>query len=260
MLSASQKKLHAKSAIVASVAMFVASSLDVMNLNVHAKIVRYTIQTPGQVEGHARLGKHLPGYYCFCYCCCCCFCYYCCCCCYCCCFVRLFEDFNPKVKTKSSADQDLDWPVEFPVGPPPAELDGDVLSLRCGTADCKFRVHCYRCFEDPNAEEKELLESSEEESSSEEEEEEEEEGGDSGKIVGEVKKDISSKMSGLEASGGTGLLPKVSNVGAGVVVVEMEGGKGGKMGERRGGEAEGKGDEGEEEEEEETGGDRQNLV
>ena len=177
------------------------------------------------------------------------------------------------MKTTSTADGELSWPVQLPlgphVGPPPAEhdLDGDVLSLRCGTADCKFRVHCYRCFVDPNAKVKNLVKSFEKRSSGKKEEEEvEEEGGDSGKGV----KEIGSKMSGLGAPGG--LLPKTSNVGAGVVVVEIEGGQheeGEDGGQRRAREAktttfdksERKGDDGKgEEEDEESGGEKQKLV
>ena len=199
-------------------------------------------------------------------------------CCCCCCLVivvvvaRLFEDYNPKVKTTSTADGELSWPVQLPlgphVGPPPAEhdLDGDVLSLRCGTADCKFRVHCYRCFVDPNAKVKNLVKSFGKKSSGKEEGEVEEEGGDSGKGV----KEIGSKMSGLGAP--EGLLPKTPNVGAGVVVVEIEGGRceeGEDGGQRRMREAktttfnksERKGDDEErEEEEDESGGEKKKLV
>lgn len=136
----------------------------------------------------------------------------------------------------STDDTELAWPVQFPVKQP-TDLAGDVLDLKCGTADCRFLVHCYRCFVDPNAEEKRL----QEESSSEEEEEEGEDlpkvahitlgAQPPGGVVGGVSKPPSGRgiapspksVKGVgRGSGDLRLVPKKSNVAE--VVVEMEGG------------------------------------
>ena len=139
---------------------------------------------------------------------------------------RLFESFDPRVKTKSTSDAQLDWPISDLV-PSPTHLDSDLLSLKCGDTFCKFRASCYRCYIEPNPEDE--WESSEEE----EEEEGEDETDGKGEKVEEKGEEVSTKLGSLKApaekSGPVGeelkLLPKTMNV-----MADMEEGRLGKEG------------------------------
>ncbi len=148
---------------------------------------------------------------------------------------RLFEEFDPKVKTKTG--ETLDWPITDPEEPPQV-VDGAVLSFMCGTSSCQFCVRSYRCIVEPNP-----LEESEEETSDYEESGEESQTDEITRqktALGQKKagQDDTASVQSEEASSGdsvsptkmksakaipmgiSGLLPKTTNV-----AIEMEEGR-----------------------------------